>query len=97
MYYKFTKSDLLYVYRWKTKRDDPDLRGEPDRSLFNRHQGYDVLYLINKFLEAFDKDTSVGYAVEKELRQLPSNIRQQDRVLQWLKERMIKDIFSNNL
>lgn len=97
MYYKFTKSDLIYDYNWETKRDNPDLRGEPDRSLFNRHQGHEVLYLINKFLETFDKDAIVGYAVEKELRQLPSNIRHQDRVLHWLKERIIKDIFSNNL
>lgn len=47
----YQRSDLLYTYQWETRGDGPKLRGEPDHSLFSRHQGWEVLYLINKIGE----------------------------------------------
>lgn len=50
-----TKSDLNYEYSWtSTKEDDPKISGEPDRTLLNRNEGYEVLYFINKFCEIYD-------------------------------------------
>ena len=48
-----TKSDLEYDdYSWTAYGDDdPEVTGEPDSTLFNRNEGYEVLYLINKMAE----------------------------------------------
>ena len=80
-------SDLKYNYSGTaTKNDDPKLRGEPDRSLFNRHEKYEVLYLINKFAEKYNlKQISSGHKVERLIHDhLPSDVRSQEHVVQWL-------------
>lgn len=82
----YQRSHLLYTYQWETRDDDPRLRGEPDHSLFNRHQGWEVLYLINKFGERYQVQTvSAGNKLERMIKQhLPGDVRSQDKVRQWL-------------
>ncbi|MDQ1299065.1 MAG: hypothetical protein QG558_1604 [Campylobacterota bacterium] len=40
-----TKNDLIYKdYSWTAiSGDNPKVTGEPDSTLFNRHEGYEVL------------------------------------------------------
>lgn len=82
------KSDLYYTdYKWTAYGgDDPKITGKPDNTLFNRHEGYEVLYLINSFSEkhAF-KQKEYGTKIEKMIRnELPSDIRGQEKVVSWI-------------
>ena len=80
------RSDLQFTYKWETREDDPKLRNEPDSSLFNRQQGWEVLYLINKFGESYYmQGKAIGQKLEKMIRNhLPGEVRSQERVKQWL-------------
>jgi hypothetical protein len=82
-----TYGDLQFSYSYTaTANDNPKLRGEPDKSLFNRREKYEVLYLINKFAEKHNlKQKTSGHKAEKLIREyLPSEIRSQEHVVQWL-------------
>ncbi|RII26356.1 MAG: hypothetical protein CXR31_11740 [Geobacter sp.] len=83
-----SKSDLYYKdYKWTAyPDDDPKITGKPDSTLFNRHEGYEVLYLINKFAEKHDfKQKPSGTKLEKMIRnELPSTTRGQENVTKWL-------------
>lgn len=84
----FGRNDLLGTYSWEaTRGDDPKLRGEPDANEFNRHEGYEVLYLLNKFAEKFDLQLKAFQAIERLLAELPSNLRSQKHVMDWLVNR----------
>jgi hypothetical protein len=83
-----TKSDLKYTYSWTAiNGDNPKISGEPDNTLFNRHEGYEVLYLINKFAEIYNfKQKASGLKLEEMIKNhLPSEVRSQINVKQWLK------------
>lgn len=75
----------MYSYHW-TETDSPKLKGEPDNSLFNRSEGHEVLYNVNKFL-AKRKLSSIGSGnkAEKLLREkLASKIYTQVEVIAFL-------------
>ncbi len=80
------KADLQYEYDWTAGNgDDPSITGAPDSRMFNRHQGYEVLYLINAFLKKHKmKAMASGNKVEDMLQKLPSNIRSRANVVSWL-------------
>jgi len=84
----YTTSDMVYHdYRWTAyPADDPHVRGIPDSTLFNRHEGYEVLYLINKFLEVVGQPyTSSGQRAETLIRvSLPGHLHSQKNVMDWL-------------
>lgn len=84
------KSDLEYDdYSWTAYgNDNPKISGKPDSTLFNRKEGYEVLYLINKFAEKHNlKQISSGKKTERMIHdQLPGNIRSQENVVSWLVE-----------
>lgn len=85
----FGKSDLKYKYTWTTTGgDNPKLVGEPDSSLFNRNEGYEVLYLLNKFMEKHNlKQKSSFLKAERMINEdLPSNVRSQANVMKWLED-----------
>ena len=85
----FNKSDMYYNdYTWSAyPNDDPRITGEPDNTLFNKHQGYEVLYLINKLATSWSIRTiHECRMIETLIRtQLPSNIRSQENVKEWIK------------
>lgn len=90
---KLSKSDLQYDdYSWKAYRgDDPKVTGKPDSTLFNRKEGYEVLYLINKMIEneGYNKIKVLG--IEKLIHEdLPGSIRSQEKVYSWIKEQAKK-------
>jgi len=83
-----SKEDLHFKdYSWTVyQEDDPKVTGEPDSSLLHRKEGYEVLYLINKFAEknGLEKKAS-GLKAEKMIREsLPGEIRSQEEVMKWL-------------
>lgn len=82
----FKKADLKRSYQWTTTQDDSTLRGEPDSSLFNRNQGWEVLYLANKFAQKKGLSTVASLHRLEDLfaDKLPSNLRSQANVYQWL-------------
>lgn len=83
-----SKPDLLFTdYRWNAyPSDDPRVTGKPDNTLLNRHEGYEVLYFINKFCETHGlKQKASGTKIEKMLRNhLPGNIRSQQEIAKWV-------------
>lgn len=81
---KFGSKDLLYTYpAGNTPGDDPKLRGEPDSSLFSRHEKHEVLYLLNKLAEKYSDVDAAKY--ERLIHQhLPSTTRSQQNVYNWI-------------
>ncbi len=70
----FTKEDLFYKdYDWKAKEEDdnPGITGFPDNIRLARHEGYEVLYFINKIARENNwssTDKAGGHKLEKMLR-----------------------------
>jgi len=83
-----TKTDLYYDdYTWTTySNDDPKVKGEPDSTLLNRKEGYEVLYFTNKFCEIYElKQKASATKVERMIREkVPSDIRSQNNIKDWL-------------
>lgn len=82
----FERKDLQKTYSWAhTKEDDPKLRGEPDSSLLNRSEGYEVIYMIRKLMTGWSlKTTASGEKIERMIHACPSNLRSQDNVKTWI-------------
>jgi len=82
----FTKTNLLYTYSWvHTEEDDPKLKGEPDSSLLNRSEGYEVLYMIKKIMSARGLDSiESGWKIERMIKAHPGDLRSQVRVKEWI-------------
>ncbi len=82
-----SRTELKYQYSWTAvKGDDPKVSGEPDSTLLNRNEGYEMLYLINKFAEIQNfKNKESGYKVEKMIKtKVPSSIRSQKDIKDWI-------------
>ena len=80
-------SDLKYTYSWTAiPPDDPRVKGKPDSTMFNRHEGYEVLYLINHMADENNfKEKESGYKLERMIHDhLPSDIRSQENVKTWI-------------
>ena len=84
---EFKSKHLKYEYKWtNTNNDDPKITGEPDRTLFNRQEGYEMLYLLNKIK---DENPSFGITylqkIEEEIKEnLPGDVRAQRDVINWV-------------
>lgn len=82
-----TKDDLRFGYRWTAvQEDDPTVSGPTDSTLFNRNEGYEVLYLINKIAEIGElKQKESGLKIERMIKmKMPSNIVGQENVRRWI-------------
>ncbi|WPQ64984.1 hypothetical protein SIO70_08980 [Chitinophaga sancti] len=89
----YTKNDMVYDdYSWTTRytNDDPKVTGEPDSTLLNRKEGWEMLYFINKCGEKWNwaQNSIEAYKkLEKTIRQkVPSDIRSQQRIKTWIEE-----------
>jgi hypothetical protein len=87
------RSDLVYTYDWTAaaEHDNPKITGKPDSALFSRHEGYEVLYLINHFAETHGyKQKATGLKLEKLIRvDLPSGLHSRKHVLDWLSKQKL--------
>lgn len=84
-----SKSDLQYKYSWTAiDGDNPKVTGKPDSTMFNRNEGYEVLYLINKLAEIWNwKKKASCLKLETLIKEyLPSNVRSQENVENWIIE-----------
>jgi len=69
--------------------DDLTNRGEPDRSLLNRHEWYEMLYFVNKFANEHSASNAnpmeVAWKAEHLIHtKLPSHLRSHQHVEDWL-------------
>jgi hypothetical protein len=82
----FAKNDLQYRYNWSADGgDNPKLRGEPDNSLLDRTEGYEVLYMIRKLMDTWNLNTvSSGHKIEKLIHNAPSTLRSQENIKTWI-------------
>lgn len=85
----YQKEDLLFSdYDWKNASDHVKFNGMPDRNMFVRYEGNDVLYMINCVCAAMN-DTSRQHAANIERlihEKLPIEIKSQNSVFNWLQE-----------
>lgn len=85
----YSKNDMVYTdYSWTAiKGDDPKISGKPDSTMFNRHEGYEVLYLINALAKEWNlSQKNTGQKMERMIRlKLPTDIRSQENVRNWIK------------
>lgn len=92
-----TKSDLYYDdYSWSTySNDDSKITSEPDRTLLNRKEGYEILYFINKLVEMHKlKLKSSALKIENMIRnEVPSNLHSQENVKSWIENNWEKSKF----
>lgn len=85
----FNKADMQFEnYQWTAyPNDNPHITGKPDSTRFNRHEGYEVLYLINSLAESWEfKKISSCLKIEKMIREkLPSTTITQIDVKEWIR------------
>jgi len=85
-----SKADLFYKnYSWTVlSGDNPKITGEPDSTLLNRGEGYEVLYFINKLAKIHDfKLKSSAVKIEKMIREeVPGKLRSQQNIKTWIEQ-----------
>lgn len=83
-----TKTDLYFTdYSWSAiEPDDPRVTGEPDNTLLNRKEGYEILYFINKLSDIWSLQNKLSaIKIEKMIRfEVPSNIHSQLNIRTWI-------------
>jgi len=83
-----TRSDLYYKdYSWTALYgDNPKVTGEPDSTLLNRREGYEILYFVNKFSEIHKVTQKLlATKIERMVRdEVPHDIRSQEGIRQWI-------------
>jgi len=85
----FNRSDLKFTYSWSADGgDNPKLRGAPDDSLLDRTEGYEVLYIIQKIMEANAwVQVVTGQKIERMIKShSPSTIRTQAGIKAWINQ-----------
>jgi len=89
----FMRANLQFSYSWSIYRDDdPRRTGKPDSVELDRHEGYEVLLFISRFLTDREPWISGGTAaavhiaqkVERMIRAAPPHIRQREQLSQWV-------------
>jgi hypothetical protein len=86
----FSRRNLFYNdYTWTANApNDPRTSGKPDETLFNRTEGNEVVYLINKLMMLWDyRFSNTGNKMEKLIHdKMPADITTQAGVQRWIKE-----------
>jgi hypothetical protein len=88
----FSRRNLHYSdYKWSVyAANDPHVNGKPDETSFNKAEGNEVVYLINKLMILWDyRFANTGNKMEKLIHdKLPEDVNQQKEVLSWIKENL---------
>jgi hypothetical protein len=85
----FTRGDMQYSYQWTARpEDNPNFRRGSDYRNFNRNEGYEVLFVINEFLDLKGlKSVPSGQKAEKLIHdKLPSRVFTHRELYRWLNE-----------
>lgn len=84
----YNKSDMFYKdYVWgiTPQKGDPKVSGVPGKTLFDRQDGTEVLYMINHIAPLWQLTKIDCLKMEVMIRQhLPSNVMSQKNVMIWL-------------
>lgn len=82
------KNDLRYLYNWNDiEGNHPKVTGILDSTMFNRREGYEVIYLINKLAEIWEfEEKSLCLKVEKMINILSSELRSQEAIKKWIED-----------
>jgi len=85
----FSRKNLFYSdYKWTVyAQTDPHVSGKPDDTTFNKEEGNEVVYLINKLMLLWDyRFPSTGNKIEKLIHDnLPQELSKQQEVQAWLR------------
>lgn len=88
----FSKKSLCYNdYNWTAySQSDPHISGKLDTTRFNKSEGNEVVFLVNKLMAMWDyRFISSGNKMEKLIHdELPGEADTQEAVQQWLKEHL---------
>jgi hypothetical protein len=88
----FSKRNLHYTdYQWTAYvQHDPHVNGKPDQTAFNRAEGNEMVYLINKLMFIWDyRFTNTGNKMEKLIHdKMPPEVNSQEDVQLWVKENL---------
>lgn len=73
-------------YRWQAAKGDNPTKVSHDRIMFSRHEGYEVIPMIQKVVNHFGYETEADVKrVEEAINNaLPSNVRSRKNVFNWL-------------
>ena len=87
---KVTKEMLVYEYTWEAVGGDEPNAIKIDAMLFNRHEGYEVIPMIQKVVNHFDYDTEADVQRVEQLiaDELPGMVRGRKNVFDWLIEQL---------
>ena len=85
----FSRRNLHYTdYKWSAyPHNDPRVNGKPDTTQFDRAEGNEMVYLINKLMILWDyRFANTGNKIEKLIHDtLPAEITEQEEVQKWIK------------
>jgi hypothetical protein len=85
----FSRRNLHYSdYKWSVyPHNDPHVNGKPDGTLFNREEGNEMVYLVNRLMILWDyRFSNTGNKIEKLIHdKLPADILSQEEVQKWIK------------
>lgn len=84
-----SRTDLKYDYNWRPiPKEDSRIAGVPNSTLFNRNEGFEVLWLINFFAQLHGLTSKeCGFQLERLIKErLPFNLRNQTHVIEWLEQ-----------
>lgn len=86
---RFNKDALLYSYTWSQyPENDSRISGPPDTTIFNKHEGAEVVYLIDYLSEhlAWSVEEFAG-KVEKLIHDhMPEQKMSQQEAVAWIKK-----------
>lgn len=85
----YHREDLLFNdYEWNESASHVKLQGTPDRNLFMRYEGNEILYMINHACEIMGctSKTEAGRMEMLLHDKLPLDIKSQNRVFVWLQK-----------
>jgi hypothetical protein len=84
----YSQKDMVFKdYSWTVfSNDNPKITGEPDNTLLNRKEGYEILYFINKFISIHEiNDIETCHKIEIMIRKfIPTNIHSQKTIQIWI-------------
>jgi hypothetical protein len=84
----FKKSDLKLTYKWtaSAENDDSKIVGFPDNVLLDRHEGYEVLPFLNKYMtdKAWTTKSTLNKLEDTLRDKLPGDVRSHANIRKWL-------------
>lgn len=85
-----SKSNMTYKnYSWKNfKGEDPKITGKLDFTLFDKKNGHEMIYILNKLVEIWKLEDRYNIRkIEKMIYKfLPSDIQEQEEVKNWVRD-----------